>query len=142
VTGRTTTWYLVESARVEGQPRIVDQQYLGTAEEVLGRLAGTASGAPQRSQHRAFGDVAAVWGILERLGVAAAVDAVCGPRRTDAGASVGTYLALATLNRVVAARSKLAFADWWGRHGRVALGAAAGRRARARPVLGRDGRPR
>jgi len=44
--------------------------------------------------------------------VAAAVDAVCGPRRTDAAASVGTYLALATLNRVVASRSKLAFADW------------------------------
>lgn len=60
--GDRTYYYLVESARVEGQPRIVDQQYLGTAEEVLGRLAGTASGAPQRSQHRAFGDVAAVWG--------------------------------------------------------------------------------
>jgi len=80
--GDRTYYYLVESARVEGQPRIVDQQYLGTAEEVLGRLAGTASGAPQRSQHRAFGDVAAVWGILERLGVAAAVDAVCGVQQS------------------------------------------------------------
>lgn len=38
---------------------------------------------------------------------------MCGPRRADAGASVGTYLALATLNRVVAPCSKLAFADWW-----------------------------
>jgi transposase len=51
--------------------------------------------------------------MLERLGVAAAVDEVCGPRRADAAASVGTYLALATLNRVVAPRSKLAFAEWW-----------------------------
>jgi transposase len=34
-------------------------------------------------------------------------------RRADAGASVGTYLALACTNRVVAPRSKLAFADWW-----------------------------
>jgi transposase len=32
---------------------------------------------------------------------------------TDAGASVGSYLALAALNRVVAPRSKLAFAHWW-----------------------------
>jgi hypothetical protein len=30
-----------------------------------------------------------------------------------AAASVGTYLALATANRVAAPRSKLAFADWW-----------------------------
>jgi hypothetical protein len=77
VTGRTTTWW--SRARVEGQPRIVDQQYLGTAEEVLGRLASTASGAPQRSQHRAFGDVAAVW---------------CQPSRNSlAGASRNSLLA-------------------------------------------------
>jgi transposase len=38
---------------------------------------------------------------------------VVGSRRSDAGASVGTYLALAALNRVVAPCSKLGFADWW-----------------------------
>jgi hypothetical protein len=32
--GDRTYYYLVESARVGGEPRIVDQQYLGTAEEV------------------------------------------------------------------------------------------------------------
>jgi transposase len=36
-----------------------------------------------------------------------------GSRRADAGASVGTYLALACANRVVAPCSKLGFADWW-----------------------------
>jgi Transposase len=41
------------------------------------------------------------------------IDEVVGGRRSDAGASVGTYLALATANRVVKPRSKLAFADWW-----------------------------
>jgi transposase len=51
--------------------------------------------------------------MLGRLGVAEIIDAVVGPRRSDAAASVGTYLALATLNRVIAPRSKLAFADWW-----------------------------
>ncbi len=56
---------------------------------------------------------AAVWGFLERLGVIGVIDEVVGKRRADAGASVGTYLALAALNRVVAPRSKLAFADWW-----------------------------
>src|SRR5438034_8164947 len=53
------------------------------------------------------------WSVIERLGVAAIIDEVAGSRRADAAASAGTYLALATLNRVVAPCSKLAFADWW-----------------------------
>jgi transposase len=110
--GKRTYYYLVESARVDGEPRIISQQYLGTAEEVLGRLSGTATGAPVRSQHKQFGDLAAVWSVLERLDVAGAVDAVV-RRRSHAGASVGAYLALATANRVVAPCSKLGFADWW-----------------------------
>jgi len=110
--GKRTYYYLVESARVDGQPRIVSQQYLGTAEEVLARLSGTATGAPVRSQHKQFGDLAAVWSVLERLEVAGIVDAVA-PRRSHAGASVGTYIALAVANRVVAPCSKLGFADWW-----------------------------
>src|SRR6266568_3399542 len=110
--GKRTYYYLVESARVDGQPRIVSQQYLGTGEEVLARLSGTATGAPVRTQHKRFGDLAAVWSVLERLDVAGVIDRVV-PRRSHAGASVGTYLALATANRVVAPCSKLAFADWW-----------------------------
>ena len=111
--GNQTYYYLVESARVDGKPRIVEQQYLGSAQEVMARLSGDPAGSPERTQHKKFGDLAAVWGILERLGVAEAIDAVCGSRRSDAGASVGTYLALATLNRVVAPCSKLAFEHWW-----------------------------
>jgi transposase len=105
-------YYLVESARVGGKPRIVSQQYLGSAAEVAAKLAGTPVGEPVRTQHRRFGDLAAVWSMLERLDVAGVVDAVV-PRRSDAAASVGTYIALATANRVVAPCSKLGFADWW-----------------------------
>ena len=68
---------------------------------------------PDRTRHLAFGDVAAVWDMLGRLGVVEIVDEVVGARRSDAGASVGTYVALAALNRVVDPCSKLAFADWW-----------------------------
>jgi len=49
------------------------------------------------------------WGVLERLGVVDIVDEVVGSRRSDAALSVGTYIALAALNRVVAPCSKLAF---------------------------------
>jgi transposase len=108
-----TYYYLVESARVDGKPRIVSQQYLGPADEVTARLAGSGPGEPERSRHLAFGDLAAVWGMLERLGYAGIVDEVTGGRRSDAAAGVGTYLALACANRVVSPRSKLAFAGWW-----------------------------
>jgi transposase len=43
------------------------------------------------------------------------VDEVVGSRRSDAALSVGTYIALAALNRVVAPCSKLAFSDWWAK---------------------------
>jgi transposase len=113
--GNQTYYYLVESARVEGKPRIVDQQYLGNAEEVVARLTGAPEGSPSRTQHKKFGDLAAVWGILDRLKVIETIDEVCGARRSDATTSVGTYLALATLNRVVAPCSKPGFTDWWER---------------------------
>ena len=111
--GGKTYYYLVESARVGGKPRIVSQRYLGSAEELAARLSEAGAGEPDRSRHLRFGDVAAVWSILGRLRVAEIVDEVVGARRSDAGASVGTYIALATLNRVVEPCSKLAFAEWW-----------------------------
>ena len=111
--GGRTYYYLVESARVGGKPRIVSQRYLGSAEEIAARLSESGPGEPDRTRHLAFGDVAATWAVLGRLGVADIVDEVVGARRADAGASVGTYIALATLNRVCDPCSKLAFADWW-----------------------------
>jgi transposase len=107
-----TYYYLVESARVGGKPRIVSQRYLGSAADITAALDG-ASVAPARTRHLGFGDLAAVCAMLQRLGYAGIVDEVVGARRSDAAASVGTYLGLACANRVVAPRSKLAFADWW-----------------------------
>ena len=108
-----TYYYLAESRRVDGKPRIVSQRYLGPAEEIVARLSKSGPGEPDRCYHLAFGDVAAVSEMLKRLRVAEIVDDVLGSRRSDAGASVGTYIALATLNRVVDPCSKLGFLEWW-----------------------------
>ncbi len=43
VSGKTY-YYLVESARVDGKPRIVSQQYLGSAEEIAAKLAEAQPG--------------------------------------------------------------------------------------------------
>ncbi len=111
--GGATYYYLVESARVDGKPRIVSQEYVGTAEELAAAMRGGGLGLPDRVQHKDFGAVAAAWGLLEDLGVAGIIDEVAGARRADAGASVGTYLVVAALNRLAAPCSKLALADWW-----------------------------
>ena len=106
-----TYYYLTESARVRGKPRIVSQRYLGSADEIAARLSEAGRGEPDRSRHLAFGDhpppgpaapgdLAAAWSMIGRLGIVGIVDEVVGNRRSEAGASVGTYIALALVNRV------------------------------------------
>src|SRR5665647_3300336 len=92
-------WYLREMGRVDGKPKMISERYLGSGAVIAALLDAR--------------EVAATWGVLDRLDVARVIDSVVGVRRADAGASVGTYLALAALNRVVAPCSKLQFADWW-----------------------------
>jgi transposase len=113
--GEATYYYLVESARVGGKPRITSQEYLGTAEELAAAMRGGGLGLPGRIQHKDFGAVAAAWGLLDDLGVAGLIDEVTGARRADAGASVGTYLVLAALNRLADPCSKRGFAEWWAK---------------------------
>src|ERR1039458_1570102 len=110
--GGKTYWYLREMARVDGKPKMVSERYLGTAAEIAAAMeASQAAMLPKRTRHLAFGDVAAAWGMLRDLGVAAIIDEVTGPRPAGLPLPAGTYLALAALNRLVAPCSKLAFAD-------------------------------
>ena len=97
-----TYYYSREVARFGGKPKIISQTYLGKAADIEAAVAGATS-MPDRSRHLAFGDVAAVWEMLRRLHVAEIVDEVVGARRSDAGASVGTYIALALSVRLVVA---------------------------------------
>jgi transposase len=107
-------WYLREMGWADGKPKMISERYLGSAADIEALLDARESAVlPERTRHLAFGDVAAVWGMLEDLGVAGIVDEVAGARRSDAGAPAGTYLVLAALGRLVAPCSKLAFADWW-----------------------------
>jgi transposase len=109
-----TYYYLREMARVDGKPKMVSERYLGSAADIEAALNRAEAGTlPQRTQHLRFGDVAAAWSMLTELDVAGVIDAVVGPRRADAGASIGSYLALAALGRLVQPGSKSGFADFW-----------------------------
>jgi len=112
--GGNTYWYLREMGRVGGKPRRVSERYVGTAAEIEALLdAREQAMMPDRTRHLAFGDVAAAWGVLEGLGVAALIDQAAGATVPGLPLPAGTYLALAALNRIVAPCSKLAFSDWW-----------------------------
>ena len=50
-----TYYYVIESARVGGRPRIVSQRYLGKASDVEATLAA-AQVLPERTRHLGFGD--------------------------------------------------------------------------------------
>jgi transposase len=102
-------YYLRETARVGGKPKVVRTTYLGRAEEILARLE--QGSAPVRVESRSFGAVAAALGVARALGIAEAVDRAC-PNRLRP--SLGIYILLAAVNRAVCARSKRAFADWYG----------------------------
>jgi transposase len=106
-------WYLREMGRVDGKPKLVSERYLGTAAEIEALLdAREAAVLPERTRHLDYGAVAAVWGLLDDLGVADLIDQHV-PAVPGLPLSAGTYLTLAVLNRVVDPCSKNAFADWW-----------------------------
>jgi len=101
-----TYYYLREMARVDGKPKMVSERYLGSAADIEAALNRAEAGTlPQRTQHLRFGDVAAAWSMLTELDVAGVIDAVVGPRRADAGASIGSYLALAALGPMPRSKS-------------------------------------
>src|ERR1019366_6382125 len=107
-------WYLRQMARVDGKPKGPAERCLVPAADIEALLeAREVAALPARTRHLGFGDVAATWGVLERLDVIGVIDSVVGTRRADVGAPVGAYLALAALNRVVAPTSKLQFEHWW-----------------------------
>ncbi|GAA4553664.1 transposase [Amycolatopsis samaneae] len=105
--GGRTYYYLAESARVDGAPRVVTQRYLGTAEEIARAIPGDT--APDSARHRSYGDVAAVWATLERLDFVRRVDALFGTQR--AKTTLGTRLAVAVLHQATAPGVPLG--DWW-----------------------------
>jgi transposase len=107
-----TYYYAVDSARVDGKPRIVAQTYLGSAEEVLAKLAGHGAGEPARVRAAAFGAVASAWQVAQDLLIAETVDRAVKPR-ADAKVTVGQFVQLAAVGRAVAPGSKNGFADWW-----------------------------
>lgn len=104
-------YYAVESARVNGKPRIVWQRYLGTVDAIVKRLEETRPENPHEAVLFEAGGVAALLRIAQRLDLLGVIDAAV-PKR-EQGPSVGHYMVLAALNRALAPCSKLAIGEWY-----------------------------
>ena len=61
--------YVVESARVDGQPRIVHQSYLGSAEKVAALVRDRTAPVPLSATMRDFGLPGALWLAAQQTGV-------------------------------------------------------------------------
>jgi transposase len=108
-------WQIVESRRVNGQPRSFVVAHLGRPETLLARLQQAPVAARFRST--AHGAVAALWARAQHLGLVALIDAQVPrdrqgrlPRRD--GLTPGQSLVLATVARAGRPLSKRGFAAW------------------------------
>src|SRR6266849_3030311 len=67
--GNHLYYYVVESARVDGQPRIVHQAYLGTAEKVAALVKDRTAPVPLSACSRDFALPGALWLAAQQTGL-------------------------------------------------------------------------
>lgn len=104
-------YYAVESKRVNGNPRIVWQKYLGTLDDIVkSRTQPTEIDVNEVDIFEA-GGVAAMLRVAQKLNLAEIIDETI-PKRKQ-GATLSQYLLLAAINRVCGPCSKLQISDWY-----------------------------
>ena len=109
VKGKTYYYYSHWGWR-DGRCRRLWQKYLGKLEDIVAAVQGRGFAA-QSAEVFDFGLPAAVWAECRRQRIAEEVDAHRPKRRQ--GLSIGTYMALAAVNRAVEPASKRAFGEWF-----------------------------
>jgi transposase len=106
-------YYAVESARVDGKPRIVHQTYLGTAERVAALVKDRTAPIPLESSTIEFGLPGALWLAAQQSGVFALLDSLW--PKPCSGPSTAHYLLLAAIHRICRPGPKTEAADWYRR---------------------------
>jgi transposase len=104
-------YYVRETARVDGKPRVVNQVYLGSPERLL--EMATSAGSIERLQVQEYGSLLLADLIEKEIGFAGIVDEVVGQGEKKTGPSMGAYFLYAVYNRMIDARSKRALPEWY-----------------------------
>jgi len=106
-----TYWYAVKSARVNGNPRVVWQKYLGTAEYIAERLSSPIDNN-LRIQSMPLGHVAALSRANADIQFIDIVNRNTNKKSTN-GFTVGEYLLLQMIGRAEGNLSRNAIAKWY-----------------------------
>jgi transposase len=109
--GNQLYYYVVESARVDGKPRIVRQAYLGTADKVAALVKDRTAPVPLSAASRDFGLPGSLWLAAQQTGVFGVLEALWPAPRS--GPSPAHYLLLAAIHRICQPGPKTEVADWY-----------------------------
>jgi len=110
--GKRLYYYVVESKRVNGKPRIVNQTYLGPVERVVRILSEYPKRVkPKEVEHLNFGLLAALLSLAKRINLVDTINRHTSKRRQ--GISIGDYVLLIVLNRCVDPKSKRSLYTWY-----------------------------
>ena len=109
--GNKLYYYVVESARVEGKPRIVHQAYLGTAEKLAEMVRDRSAPVPLAASMREFGLPAALWAAAQQTGVWDLLQSLWPKARF--GPSPAHYVLLAAIHRICQPGPKTEVAEWY-----------------------------
>jgi len=105
-------YYLAESARVNGKPRIISRKYLGSAEKVANMVTkGIRLPKAEFSTVLDLGAVLALFDVAERLKIRQIIERHVLKR--EQGLPVSDTILLAAINRAVMPKSKNSFYDWY-----------------------------
>lgn len=107
-------YYYVESKRIDGKPKLINQKYLGTADKLLSMALAAESPLQKRvlySDVSEFGAVTLLYDIASRLEITDIIDRII-PKRKQ-GASIGTYILTAAINRAIAPSSTNGLKEWY-----------------------------
>ena len=105
-------YYVRETARVDGKPKVVNQIYLGTVE----RIRNLALGKGFECKKLAAQEFGSLWlaNLIDgQVGLASLIDSVIPRGRKERGPAVGEYFLYAVFNRMVDACSKRALSEWY-----------------------------
>jgi transposase len=109
--GNQLYYYVVESARVDGKPRIVHQAYLGTAEKLAEMVRDRSAPVPLAATTREFGLPAALWAAAQHTGVWDLLHSLWPTPRS--GPSPAHYVLLAAIHRICQPGPKTEVPDWY-----------------------------
>lgn len=108
---RQLYYYIVESARVDGKPRIVHQTYLGTAERIAALVQDRTAPLPLSITTLDLGLPGALWRAAQQSGVWEVLESLW--EKPPSGPSTAHYLLLAAIHRICQPGPKTEVADWY-----------------------------